>query len=56
MNIEKNIEYIDMPSDLIGIYQYYTEADITKLKEKGYSKEFTTLEDGISKYIQKLNS
>jgi len=56
MNKEKNIEYIDMPSDLIGIYQYYTEADILKLRQGGYTKEFTTLEAGIQKYIQKLNS
>ncbi|HIO16516.1 MAG TPA: ADP-L-glycero-D-mannoheptose-6-epimerase, partial [Flavobacteriales bacterium] len=32
-------------------YQYFTEADLTKLRNAGYSKEFTSLEDGVQEYV-----
>jgi ADP-L-glycero-D-manno-heptose 6-epimerase len=54
MNLQKNIEYIDMPEDLNGIYQSFTQADMSKLREQGYTKEFTSLENGVEKYIQSL--
>jgi ADP-L-glycero-D-manno-heptose 6-epimerase len=54
MDLESNIEYIDMPEDLNGIYQSFTEADMDKLRTEGYTKEFTTLENGVSQYIHKL--
>lgn len=50
------IEYVDMPEKLKLIYQYYTQADISKLKNAGYLKEFTSLSDGVGLYISKLNS
>jgi ADP-L-glycero-D-manno-heptose 6-epimerase len=43
-----------MPEDLNGIYQSFTEADMDKLRTEGYTKEFTTLENGVNQYIQKL--
>jgi len=46
------IEYIDMPEELREQYQYHTEADMTKLREAGYSEPFTTLEEGIRDYVQ----
>ncbi len=46
------IEYIDMPEHLQGKYQYFTEAKPDKLRAAGYSKPFTTLEDGIRDYVQ----
>ncbi|QEK12887.1 ADP-glyceromanno-heptose 6-epimerase [Crassaminicella thermophila] len=51
-----NIEYIDMPIELEGKYQYYTKADITKLRKIGYSNSFTSLEQGISDYISYLKT
>ncbi len=48
---EPKINYIDMPEELKGKYQYYTQADMSKLRNAGYSKEFTELEDGIRKYV-----
>ena len=36
-----------MPKELIDIYQYYTCANIKKLRNVGYKKEFTSLKDGI---------
>ena len=44
--------YIDMPDELQSKYQYYTQADISKLREKGYDKAFTELEDGVEDYVQ----
>lgn len=51
-NKEPKIQYIDMPNELRGKYQYYTQADMSKLQEAGYSKPFTELEDGVKDYIQ----
>ncbi len=48
---EPKINYIDMPEELKGKYQYYTQADMSKLRKVGYEKEFTELEDGIRKYV-----
>lgn len=47
-----NIEYIDMPGHLKGKYQNFTEAKIDKLKEAGYTKEITSLEEGVEDYVK----
>ena len=47
-----NIEYIEMPEHLKGKYQYYTCADITKLRNAGYSAVVTPLEDTVEDYIR----
>lgn len=52
MNKEPIIEYIDMPEDIRDKYQYFTEADITKLQEAGYTEKFYSLEDGIKDYVK----
>jgi ADP-L-glycero-D-manno-heptose 6-epimerase len=52
MNIKPNVEYIEMPESIRNQYQYYTEADITKLLNAGFNKEITTLEDAIKDYVQ----
>lgn len=46
------INYIEMPETLKSKYQYYTQAEMDKLRKAGYTKEFTSLEDGIKDYIQ----
>ena len=51
MGIEENISFTDTPADIRDKYQYFTEADMSKLKSIGYSKEFTRLEDGIKDYV-----
>lgn len=45
------IEFIEMPEDLRGKYQYYTQADITKLRSVGYEKEFSSLTAGAIDYV-----
>lgn len=47
-----NIEYIEMPESLKNKYQHYTEAKPDKLRAAGYSKPFTTLEDGVCEYVK----
>lgn len=49
---EPKIQYIDMPETLKDKYQYYTQADMTKLREAGYDKPFTELEEGAKDYVQ----
>jgi ADP-L-glycero-D-manno-heptose 6-epimerase len=52
MSREPNITYIDMPQDLQGKYQYFTQAEMKKLRDAGYKKPFTTLEEGVKDYVQ----
>ncbi|MHC4658786.1 MAG: ADP-glyceromanno-heptose 6-epimerase [Planctomycetota bacterium] len=52
MEKKPNIEYIEMPESIRNQYQYFTQADITKLKQAGYKKETTPLEDAIKDYVQ----
>lgn len=52
MGKKPKIEYVPMPEELQGKYQYFTQADITKLQRAGYDKEQTTLEDAITDYVQ----
>ena len=47
LEIPRDINYIDMPKALTDIYQYYTSANIDKLRSLGYNKKFTSLKEGI---------
>jgi ADP-L-glycero-D-manno-heptose 6-epimerase len=49
---EPNIEFIDMPEHLQSKYQYYTCADITKLRGSGFSTEITPLAEAVRDYVQ----
>lgn len=49
------IEYISFPEHLQGHYQSFTQADITALRNIGYAKEFYTVQQGVSKYLDWLN-
>ncbi|HPV86346.1 MAG TPA: hypothetical protein PLC49_01995 [Caldisericia bacterium] len=46
------IEFIDTPADIRDKYQYFTEANMTKLKNIGYEKPFTSLEEGVYDYVK----
>jgi len=52
LNKKPNIEYIEMPESIRNQYQYYTCADITKLRTAGYKKQINPLEDAIKDYVQ----
>jgi ADP-L-glycero-D-manno-heptose 6-epimerase len=45
------IEYVPFPDHLKGRYQSYTQADISKLRQAGYTGEFMTVEQGVPKYL-----
>ena len=51
LNRPVDIEYIDMPEHLRDRYQYYTCAEMQKLRALGYSEETTSLEDAVYDYI-----
>lgn len=51
MGREPQIDFIDTPEDIRDTYQYFTEADLSKLRDSGYATEFTTLENGIKEYV-----
>lgn len=52
MQKQANIDFIDTPADIRDKYQYFTEANMQKLRNAGYSKEFYSLEEGIEEYVQ----
>jgi len=52
MGKKENIEYIEMPESIRHQYQYFTQAEMSKLKNAGYDKDTTSLEDAIQDYVQ----
>ena len=52
LNKESKINFIDTPIDIRENYQYFTEANMNKLKLVGFDKPFTTIEDGVKDYVQ----
>jgi ADP-L-glycero-D-manno-heptose 6-epimerase len=48
----RNVEFIDMPSNLRGQYQSFTQASMDRLRTAGYAGQFTTLEEGVRRYVQ----
>ena len=52
MGKKTNIEYIDMPESIRNQYQYFTQANISKIRKAGYDKKNTMLEDAIKDYAQ----
>ncbi len=46
------IDFIDMPAGLRDRYQYHTQANMSKLRQAGFTAEFQSLEDGVRDYVQ----
>jgi ADP-L-glycero-D-manno-heptose 6-epimerase len=51
MDIPPVIEFIEMPESLKGKYQYFTQAQMARMRAAGYSAPFTSLEDGVREYV-----
>jgi ADP-L-glycero-D-manno-heptose 6-epimerase len=49
---EPRIDYVDTPVEIRDKYQYFTEARMTRIREAGYTKPPTALEDGVRDYVQ----
>ena len=54
LGLEPKIEYVDMPENIRGQYQYFTEAKVDHLLGAGYNAGFTSLEDGVKSYVTKF--
>ncbi len=52
LKLEPKIEYIEMPENLRVHYQYFTKADITKLREAGYKRKFMDFSSAIHEYVK----
>jgi len=54
MGKETRIEFIDTPVEIRDKYQYFTEANMMKLRQAGYDGSFTSLEEGVRQYVRFL--
>ncbi|MBI3512068.1 MAG: ADP-glyceromanno-heptose 6-epimerase [Bacteroidetes bacterium] len=52
MNKEEKNSFIDTPADIRNKYQYFTEANMHKLRDAGYKNDFTSLEEGVGDYVK----
>lgn len=52
LDLPPNIEYVEMPEHLKDRYQYHTQADLTRIRETGYDKEITSLNESVADYVQ----
>lgn len=53
MGLPLQIDYVEMPEALRGKYQYFTQAEIQKLRRAGYKAEFISLEDAVQDYVSR---
>jgi ADP-L-glycero-D-manno-heptose 6-epimerase len=52
LGMEPKIEYIPTPEQIRDKYQYFTQADMSRLRDAGYDKPFTPLEEGVARYVK----
>jgi ADP-L-glycero-D-manno-heptose 6-epimerase len=53
LGLPPEIGFVDTPADIRDTYQYFTEADMSKLRRAGYKMPFYGLEEGIADYVQR---
>ncbi len=54
LNLPSNINFVDTPIDIRDKYQYFTEADMSKIIYAGYPNQFHTLEKGVEEYVNQF--
>ncbi len=54
LGVEPDIRFVDTPAELRAQYQYFTQADMRKLRAAGFSAPFHTIESGVKDYISSL--
>lgn len=54
MGKSEQVEFIDTPFEIRDKYQYFTEANVEKLRREGYARAFTSLECGVDQYVKQL--
>ena len=52
MDLNPEIQYIDMPEDIRNTYQYYTQAEMQKIRKAGYGEKMYSLEEGVDDYVR----
>ena len=52
LDLPLNVEFVDMPEHLRDRYQYRTEADLTRIRQAGYSAESTPLDAAVADYVR----
>ncbi len=52
MQLEPKIEFVDTPEDIRDTYQYFTQANMDKLRGAGYARPFFSLEEGVGDYVK----
>ena len=52
LGTKPNIQYIDMPEEIRGSYQYFTQSEVDRLRGAGYNGGFTALEDAVALYVK----
>jgi ADP-L-glycero-D-manno-heptose 6-epimerase len=52
LGIKPNIQYIDMPTEIRGSYQYFTQSEVDRLRGAGYNGGFTALEEAVALYVK----
>ena len=52
LELPGQIEFVEMPGSLRPKYQYFTEADVSRLRAAGYDRPFTSLEEGVCDYVR----
>jgi len=52
LEVEPQIEYVPTPEEIRDKYQYFTQADMSRLRAAGFDQDFTSLEDGVKDYVQ----
>ena len=53
LGLEPDISFVDTPADIRDTYQYFTQAEMGKLRAAGYTEPFIGLEEGIQDYVQR---
>lgn len=54
LGLPPQIDFIDTPADIRDKYQYYTCADMEKLRRAGYSGQLRPLRSGVADYVQRF--
>jgi ADP-L-glycero-D-manno-heptose 6-epimerase len=53
LNMPANIAFVDTPAAIRANYQFFTQANMERLRKVGYTKPFTPLEQGVSEYVNR---
>jgi ADP-L-glycero-D-manno-heptose 6-epimerase len=54
LDIHPAIEFIPTPENIRDTYQYYTQAEMDKLRSVGYHRDFCSLEQGVAEYVREF--